>query len=104
MPHCASRRSSDREAATWRGDMATLYPERNYHGLRRLDTIRPRRDRHSSVRPVSPLPTTLRGRNLRRRTCAAVTLVCYALTAFGVPLPAAPVRKGVIPFPCQARA
>lgn len=42
--------------------------------------------------------------DLSRRLCAAATLVCYVLTAFGVPLPAAPVRKGSVPFICQARA
>jgi hypothetical protein len=41
---------------------------------------------------------------LTRRLCAAATLVCYVLTAFGVPLPAAPVRKGSVPFICQSRA
>lgn len=42
-------------------------------------------------------------RPFARRLCAATTLVCYVLTAFGVPLPAAPVRKGSVPFICQAR-
>jgi hypothetical protein len=56
------------------------------------------------VRFVRLLPRTISCRSLPRRSCAAVTLVCYVLTAFGVPLPAAPVRKGSVPYPCQGRA
>jgi hypothetical protein len=40
--------------------------------------------------------------NMKRRICAAITLLSYLFACLGVPLPAAPAAKdGDQPFPCQ---
>jgi hypothetical protein len=40
-------------------------------------------------------------RTLRRRLCAAVTLLGYLLATFGVPLPATARKAEDLPFPCR---
>jgi hypothetical protein len=57
----------------------------------------------SAYQPVAVmrfLRTTIPWRPLRRRLCAALTLVAYLLATFGCPLPAA-AKETDQPFPCQ---
>jgi hypothetical protein len=53
---------------------------------------------------MKPLRRILRWRSLRHRLCAGLALLAYLAATLGLPLLAAPVRKGKdgsVPFPCQ---
>ena len=60
-------------------------------------------ERANLVRAMRSARWDCRWQPLPRRCCAGVTLACYLLTAFNVPLPvpAAARKPGDPPFPCQ---